>query len=702
LYFAAIVLFSRYAFEDIQDLKKKIGDLAFWLIVGTPIICILLFSMLPTFWRALRERRLRAVAIGGDTQFKPGYFRLHPYGAVDRDVFKRLDGADTTILNWLSQTDASVLYFSGASGSGKSSLLAANVLPTLRDRGWAVVEARLFGDPMAALRTAILDADGLFNRRPSATASLRELLERAAEARAKSKSPPVLLAIDQFEEFLILHREQDRSPFANLLSDLVKNPIEGFKLLLVFRSDYRPLVFKLELPPLEANKNWQDLAPYDRNEAAKFLQGGGRELSAQTLDELLRGLDRVEEARGIYRPITLNIVGLVLERMGRIVEGDPARLIQTYLTSCLTAGESRDFARPVLAQMITEAGTKEPRAEADLVSLTGFQPWQVKATLAELERQGLIRRLEGPAPIWEIAHDFLARTIGQMIGRLRPTLAQRARPLIAPAVLLGWIIAGALAIHVWQLQQNEATAEEGLRRLGASARWTQDGALSIDFPSAVEAAFEARSYLRRIRRPILITIDAFDPTGLHALDLELIRGLNNLRSLSVKESTGITSLDALKGLTNLSSLSLPGATGITSLDALRGLTNLFDLDLSGATGVTSLDALKGLTNLTILDLSRATGITSLEALKGLTNLTILNLSRATGITSLDALKGLTNLTFLDLTGATGITSLDALKALTNLRRLDLTGATGITSLAPLKGRDIGILGASTELLETMK
>src|SRR5262249_55959089 len=79
IYVAAIVLLWKYAFNDLRELYAAVGVIAFWSIIATPIIFILLFSMLPTTWRALRERRLKTTVIGGDVQFKPGYFRLYPY-----------------------------------------------------------------------------------------------------------------------------------------------------------------------------------------------------------------------------------------------------------------------------------------------------------------------------------------------------------------------------------------------------------------------------------------------------------------------------------------------------------------------------------------------------------------------------------------------------------------------------------------------
>jgi hypothetical protein len=448
VYIGALVLLNRLAISDLRSLQVAVGEDWFWFLAIVPFICIILFSLVPTLWRAARERRLKEKLIAGEAQFNAGYFRLYPYDASDRGSFNRLDGAGVRIFNWIKSSPASLLYLSGASGVGKSSLLAADVLPQLRLDGWAVVQIRLFGDPMDRLRTALLEERELFARRPTPEVPLRALLERAAESRKSRREPPLILVIDQFEEFLILHRQERRALFAELLGDIAKTPIDGVRLLLVFRSDYRSLVFQLELPPLVAGQNWQELAPYGRGEATVFIQGGGRLLSPEALDDLFRGLDRIDGTPGLYRPITLNMVGFVLERMGRTLEGDPGQLVQRYLNDCLIASESRDFSKLLLTNMITDAGTKEARSEDELATFTRFQPWQIRASLADLAERGLVRRLEAEDAIWEISHDFLARIIGQLIGRTKPSPLQRARPFIAPAVLTGWIALTLLALSL--------------------------------------------------------------------------------------------------------------------------------------------------------------------------------------------------------------------------------------------------------------
>jgi hypothetical protein len=229
--------------------------------------------------RARRDNRLKRAAIVGEIKFKPEYFRLTPYDKEDRGLFKRLDGADDAIFAWLKGARETILYLSGASGVGKSSIIAASVGPKLRDLGWTIVETRLFGDPIERVRRTLLETEGLFTRKPDAEAPLRDLLANASKSRAKKGSAPLLLIIDQFEEFLILNTAEQRAPFNTLLQELARDPLVGLRLLLVFRSEYRPLVFKLGLPEPTINKNWKEISPYACGEATTFLQEGGRTFS---------------------------------------------------------------------------------------------------------------------------------------------------------------------------------------------------------------------------------------------------------------------------------------------------------------------------------------------------------------------------------------------------------------------------------------
>jgi hypothetical protein len=182
--------------------------------------------------------------------------------------------------------------------------------------------------------------------------------------------------------------------------------------------------------------------------------------------------------------------------------------------------------------------------------------------------------------VWEIAHDFLARIIGQLIGKLKPTVLQRTRPLVAPVVLLGWIALAALARPYWMSLQDR-TSEAALRELGAVFRQAESGGgIAVDlFGSNDDRLIKAWPHLKRIR-PLELKL----PPGIFLVPFKYFTNLDDLFG-----GTRITSLEPLKELTNLSALDLSDATRITSLEPLKGLTNLSSLNLSGATGITSLE-----------------------------------------------------------------------------------------------------------------
>ena len=696
-YAGTMLLGYRYAMSDIRALQADLGPAWFWTLVGTPLLVILLFSVVPTTWRALRERRLKARTIGGGVQFKPGYFRLHPYEAADRQFFRRLDGADKETVDWLLARHDSLLYFSGASGVGKSSLLSANVLPALRDAGWSVIETRPFGDPAKKVRAALASNDAGFDADQVGDVLLRTLLDKVSAARAAKNGAPLLIVIDQFEEFLILDKEDKRVEFVSFLRDLAQRPIDKVRLLLVFRSDYRALIFKLELPPLQAGTNWRELAPYSRGEATTFLGEGGRELTPESIEALLRGLDRIEDTPGLYRPITLNMVGLVLERMGRRLEGDPERLIQSYLVACLSTGESRDFAKPILSVLINESGMKEPRTEEDIVARTGFAPWQVAATLATLWQQGLARPLHGQGAAWEIAHDFLARAIGQLLGRLRPSIVQRLWPAVAPVVVLAWIALAVVALPDW-LKSKRVSAEADLRALGATLGEPSTSGLTIEAPDADDAKLEK----------ILALVPNLGPV--HEIKLpntkisrtDPLKILVHLPRLKLSGVDKIVDLRGLEGLTALKELHITQATQLGNLDSLKGLTGLTHLDLRGAKSIRNLEPLRALKGLTYLNISEAVAVTTLEPLVDMTRITRLNLDGNSGITSLDPLKTMTALSRLSLNNVTGITTLEPLAELKHLSEIEVRGATRLVTLAPLRGRGIKFPGASDDLLATAR
>ena len=603
-YVAGVALLWRTLGETLADLERSLGAFGFWAVMLTPLLFICVFSLAPTATRAARERRLRPLAENAEPP-APGYFRLHPYGAGDRGGYVRRDDLLDRFVSGMLEAEASVFYLSGASGVGKSSLVASEIVPAFEARGWRVRDARGLGDSYASMAAAIGDLETQLGqpaapagRTPAAAQGGEALFERtviASRALAeRGLATGVLLVVDQFEEFLILEDEPQRAAFAGLLRHFAETPVPGVKLLLVFREDYRALLFKQRLPDFIPGRTGFELAPFTRAEAQRFLEGGPKLMDAAGYDALFTGLDRVEQTRGLYRPITLNMVGLVLERTGSRLSDDPGRLIERYLADCLTRGRSRDFSGPVLRSMITSAGTKEPRAAPALAEKTRLAEWRVRATLVDLEQDGLVRPLPRDG-LWEVSHDFLARLLASVLGRLRPPRFARAAPWALGLAALGW--AGALGLgapYYFSLQREAALAairERGFDRLAQVERgigfrgWgTSDGDLA-----ALSEAAEAEG----------LQVTVLDLRGSGVTDLSPLEGMP-LTTLDLSFAGGVTDLSPLDGMP-LTSLDLSYALGVTDLSPLEGMP-LTSLDLSAAVGVTDLSPLEGMP-LTSLSLS---------------------------------------------------------------------------------------------------
>ena len=267
-------------------------------------------SWLLVEWYAERSRRALqrlAVRVGAE---QSGYFRIGPYldTAEDRAKFDRADRAHGKVLSWIERSASLLLYLTGDSGSGKSSLLNASVLPALREHGWIIVEARAWQDPVAALRDSLARLPGARRPRPGEKPALRILIEAAVRRAAAG----LLLVLDQFEEFVILGKPEQKLEFAGLLTDLQAIPIKRLSLLLVLRSDYQTFLEDIGLPSLRHGENFYQVGRFRIAAARDFLGRSGLELQPIAIERLLDSAAELDETPDLVRPITLNVIGYVL------------------------------------------------------------------------------------------------------------------------------------------------------------------------------------------------------------------------------------------------------------------------------------------------------------------------------------------------------------------------------------------------------
>jgi len=144
------------------------------------------------------------------------YRGLEPFGAADAQWFHGRDRAVAAVMASLRR-DRGFLALLGPSGSGKSSLIQAGVLPALAagalpgsDR-WGRLTVRPGGDPYAQLEVAGLAGAG--DRLPAAVR--RWLDEHPGYDR-------LVLVLDQFEELLVATPDQQRARLLRELAELTE------------------------------------------------------------------------------------------------------------------------------------------------------------------------------------------------------------------------------------------------------------------------------------------------------------------------------------------------------------------------------------------------------------------------------------------------------------------------------------------------
>ena len=143
---------------------------------------------------------------------------------------------------------AGLVALVGPSGSGKSSVIAAGLIPRLREGALDGSDQWLIGrmvpgdDPLAALEAVIIEATAVPRRLdepagPAAGSSRRPTPRTTTEARRH------LVIIDQFEELFTLTPEPQRQRFLDAIVDAVSRRRARISVLLALRADYydRPL-----------------------------------------------------------------------------------------------------------------------------------------------------------------------------------------------------------------------------------------------------------------------------------------------------------------------------------------------------------------------------------------------------------------------------------------------------------------------------
>lgn len=177
------------------------------------------------------------------------YRGLQSFEAEQSDLFFGRASLTAKLSEFVSQQPLTVVL--GASGSGKSSLVKAGLIPELEQQDakadqpqWKILAPMRPGEsPFKALSNALTEENtSEFSIPEAGSASETEMLTQYMAAwNQQHPGLKVLLAIDQFEELITLCRdEKEREQFLSGLAQAVTAYPEQLRLVLTLRSDFEP------------------------------------------------------------------------------------------------------------------------------------------------------------------------------------------------------------------------------------------------------------------------------------------------------------------------------------------------------------------------------------------------------------------------------------------------------------------------------
>jgi energy-coupling factor transporter ATP-binding protein EcfA2 len=453
------------------------------------------------------------------------YVGLHPFGSENQHLFYGRDELVQSIIKRVE--DERFVAIIGPSGSGKSSLIQAGVLPRLADgKKFAIVGPVLPGvEPLRALAGVLASDDdpeaGWETRHKAQFLSdphhLRTLLD------AKTSGKPALLVVDQCEELFTLCPDGELQQaflrnFAGLISERDQGP--QHHLLLSLREDYAGSLLRdsdlearferaqIRLSPLSAKSLREAIEKPAEQVGLRFESGIVEDLVAKVLGEPAALPLLQFTLMALWNTRKRNIVTWSdYEKLG----GPRRALAQSAdaLYKSLTI-EEQNTARRIFTRLVQFGDSLEVTSRrvaiADLAKIE--DPLRVRRVIAKFEERRLLR-VSGDAPEGirtpgtvgldqrvEVAHEALIRNWPALVEWLDQERARLRQRLQLTA-----------AARLWQAHGRDPGGLLGGSLLEQAQGYDDLSSLEHDLVrdslKAQEAARLEREQSQRIREEIL-------------------------------------------------------------------------------------------------------------------------------------------------------------------------------------------------------
>lgn len=387
------------------------------------------------------------------------YKALDSFTALDAPIFTGRNEESQRLTNRILAHRLTILY--GESGSGKSSLLQAGAGPLLaKNRALLAVCIPAPDQPLLdLLYRSLVEAGQGVGLPPAGDTGLLSLLREWQRV----LDGPLVLSIDQFEQFFLLYTPQERQATTGILNELLNDRSLDLRLVLVVREDFLGRLQTLEeqLPGILDMRFRLDRL--GREEARAAIEKPTRLFNITWEAALVQGLldDLAEGSSGDVMPPQLQIVCDYLYR--ELVErrnsalsssgsqitlaqfealGGTQTILGDYLNRVVQSFPAAQqlTVQVLLGALVSSSGVKYRLPLDDLARVANIKPAEAEPLLDELTHQRLLQRFErplspssDPRPSYELTHDYLVTRIADWLGETF-WAAQKVREIVRQAL----------------------------------------------------------------------------------------------------------------------------------------------------------------------------------------------------------------------------------------------------------------------------
>ncbi|MBP7686941.1 MAG: protein kinase [Thermoflexales bacterium] len=378
------------------------------------------------------------------------YKGLRPFEEADAADFFGREALTQQLLARLSEGGdlARFLAIVGPSGSGKSSVVGAGLLPALRRGGlpnsenWFIVEVLPGSHPLeeiesALLRIAVNPPESLL---PQIKEDARGLLRAIHRSLPQDEHTELVLVLDQFEEvFTLVEDESERALLLDALVAAVLAERSRVRVIITLRADFidKPLRYvdfaemlqrRLELVlPLTADEIERAIAGPAARVGLQLESGlveaitadvseqpGGLPLLQYALTELYEHRQEYALTKSAYQAIggVKGALGRRAEEVYAALDADAQSLAKQIFLRLVTLGEGVEDTRRRVARTELEALTDDDRRKTGDTTAVNRRSSTVSLVLDAFGKARLLsfdRDLQTRGPTVEVAHEALLR-----------------------------------------------------------------------------------------------------------------------------------------------------------------------------------------------------------------------------------------------------------------------------------------------------